>query len=109
MENHQKKAGFGGKPRTLKSGYPTFSLTDNEANGAVVVYKDDRPDKLFVLTKRPDCFPAGAKMRFPNKMAFYGWTIDHIEMLYDGRAHIILHRPERVYRKNATAEARSAI
>lgn len=109
MENHQKKAGFVGKPRTLKSGYPTFNLTENEAKGAVVVYKDDLPDKLFVATKRPDYFPVGAKMRFQNKMMFYGWTVDHIEELYDGRAHIILHKPERVYRKNATAAARQAI
>ena len=109
MENHQKKAGFVGKPRTLKSGYPTFSLTDNEAYGAVVVYKDDLPDKLFVLTKRPDYFPVGAKMRFQNKMMFYGWTVDHIEEIDFGRTHIILCRPERIYRKNATVAARQAI
>jgi len=109
MENHQKKAGFGGKPRALKSGYPTFNLTENEANGAVIIYKEDRPDKLFVLTKRPDFFPAGAKMRFKNKLAFYGWTVSCLQPIDAGRTHVMLHRPERVYRKNATAEARSAI
>ncbi|OQA09447.1 MAG: hypothetical protein BWY66_00546 [bacterium ADurb.Bin374] len=109
MENHQKKAGFVGKPRTLKSGYPTFNLTENEAYGAIVVYKDDLPDKLFVATKRPDSFPVGARMRFRNKMMFYGWTVDRTEPLEFGRSHVILHNPEKVYRKNATAAARPAI
>ena len=98
MENHKTETGLVGQPRPV-SGYPTVELTENEARNATPFYTGDEPGKLFVSTKRPEFFPVGKRFRFRNKLSFYGWTVERHERLDEVRTHVILHKPERLYRK----------
>lgn len=108
MENHQEKTGVGGQSGPV-AGYPSVRLTENEARNATPVYTGDKPDRLFIPTKRPESFPVGKRFLFRNKLSFYGWTVERHERLDEVRTHVILHKPEKVYRKNATTGARLAI
>lgn len=95
MEAHQEKEGDVGQPGPVKP--KSFTLTGNEAIGAIVVEGTTGPISLFISTKRPELLPPGSVFRFMNKWQNYCWRVDRHEPLERGRTHVVCKDPQKIY------------